>query len=132
MKKILLITSFTALFSMAAFAQDAPGLKTDKAPPPPHKMEDGYRGMEDARSMTIKQAKTMHDGASVSLKGNLVKKTGEDLYQFRDKTGQIDVYIPMAIFDGKNVSPDELVGISGSLDAKQKPVRIKVSHFQKQ
>ena len=132
MKKILLITSFTALFSMAAFAQDAPGLKTDKAPPPPHKMEDGYRGMEDARSMTIKQAKTMHDGASVSLKGNLVKKTGEDLYQFRDKTGQIDVYIPMAVCDGKNVSPDELVGISGSLDAKQKPARIKVTHFQKQ
>ena len=132
MKKILLITSFTALFSMAAFAQDAPGLKTDKAPPPPHKMEDGYRGMEDARSMTIKQAKTMHDGASVSLKGNLVKKTGEDLYQFRDKTGQIDVYIPMAVFDGKNVSPDELVGISGSLDAKQKPARIKVTHFKKQ
>lgn len=132
MKKILLITSLTALFSMAAFAQDAPGLKTDKAPPPPHKMEDGYRGMEDARSMTIKQAKTMHDGASVSLKGNLVKKTGEDLYQFRDKTGQIDVYIPMAVFDGKNVSPDELVGISGSLDAKQKPARIKVTHFQKQ
>ncbi len=132
MKKILLITSFTALFSMAAFAQDAPGLKTDKAPPPPHKMEDGYRGMEDARSMTIKQAKTMHDGASVSLKGNLVKKKGEDLYQFRDKTGQIDVYIPMAVFDGKNVSPDELVGISGSLDAKQKPARIKVTHFQKQ
>lgn len=131
MKKILLITSFTALFSMAAFAQDAPGLKTDKAPPPPHKMEDGYRGMEDARSMTIKQAKTMHDGASVSLKGNLVKKTGEDLYQFRDKTGQIDVYIPMAVFDGKNVSPDELVGISGSLDAKQKPARVKVTHFQK-
>ena len=74
----------------------------------------------------------MHDGASVSLKGNLVKKTGEDLYQFRDKTGQIDVYIPMAVFDGKNVSPDELVGISGSLDAKQKPARIKVTHFQKQ
>lgn len=132
MKKILLITSFTALFSMAAFAQDATGLKTDKAPPPPHKMEEGYRGMEDARSMTIQQAKTMHDGASVSLKGYLVKKTGADIYQFRDKTGQIDVYIPMSIFDGKNVSPDELVGISGSLDARQKPVRIKVSHFQKQ
>jgi uncharacterized protein (TIGR00156 family) len=59
------------------------------------------------------------------------EENGEDLYQFRDKTGQIDVYIPMAVFDGKNV-PDELVGISGSLDAKQKPARIKVTHFQKQ
>lgn len=132
MKKILLMTSFTALFSMAAFAQDSPGLQTDKAPPPPHKMDDGYRGMEDARSMTIQQAKTMHDGASISLRGNLVKKLGDDLYQFRDKTGHIDAYIPMAIFDGKKVSPDELVGISGSLDVKQKPARIKVTHFQKQ
>jgi uncharacterized protein (TIGR00156 family) len=89
MKKILLITSFTALFSMAAFAQDAPGLKTDKAPPPPHKMEDGYRGMEDARSMTIKQAKTMHDGASVSLKGNLVKKTGRISTSSATKPGKL-------------------------------------------
>jgi hypothetical protein len=65
------------------------GLKTDKAPPPPHKMEDGYRGMEDARSMTIQQAKTMHDGASVSLKGNLVKKTGKISISSATKPGKL-------------------------------------------
>jgi len=82
--------------------------------------------------MNVKQAKEMHDGASISLRGNLIEKKGEDIYTFRDKSGQMDAYIPMAIFDGKNVTPDELVGISGSLDAKQKPMRIKVTHFQKQ
>ncbi|PDO89170.1 YdeI family stress tolerance OB fold protein [Kosakonia pseudosacchari] len=132
MKKIVLAASLVALFSMTAFAEDAPGLKADKAPPPPHKMDDGYRGMEDARTMTVKQAKALHDGASVSLRGNLVEKESGDLYLFRDKTDQVQVYIPVAIFDGKSVSPDELVGISGSLDKKQQPVRVRVTHFQKQ
>ena len=130
MKKIVLSACLAALFSMSAFADEAPGLKADKAPPPPHKMDDGYRGIEDARSMNVKQAKSLHDGASVSLRGNLLKKEGNDLYQFRDKTGHIQVQIPMAEFEGKSFSPDDLVGISGSLDKKQKPVRVKVTHFQ--
>ncbi|WLI78057.1 YdeI family stress tolerance OB fold protein [Kosakonia sp. H02] len=132
MKKIVLTACFAALFSMSALAEEAPGLKADKAPPPPHKMDDGYRGIEDARSMTVKQAKELHDGASISLRGNLVEKQGEDVYLFRDKTDQIQAYIPIAVFDGKSLSPDELVGISGSLDKKQQPARIKVTHFQKQ
>ncbi len=132
MKKILLAAGLAALFSVTAFAEDAPGLKADKAPPPPHKMDDGYRGIEDARSMTVKQAKALHDGASVSLRGNLVEKESGDLYLFRDKTDQVQVVIPMAVFDGKSVSPDELVGISGSLDKKQQPPRIRVTQFQKQ
>lgn len=130
MKKIVLSACLAALFSMSAFADEAPGLKADKAPPPPHKMDDGYRGIEDARSMNVKQAKSLHDGASVSLRGNLLKKEGNDLYQFRDKTGHIQVQIPMVVFEGKSFSPDDLVGISGSLDKKQKPVRVKVTHFQ--
>lgn len=132
MKKIVLSACLAALFSMSAFADEAPGLKADKAPPPPHKMDDGYRGIEDARSMNVKQAKSLHDGASVSLRGNLLKKEGNDLYQFRDKTGHIQVQIPMAVFEGKSFSPDDLVGISGSLDKKQKPERVKVTHFQKE
>ncbi len=35
--------------------------------------------------MTVEQAKTMHDGATVSLRGNLLKRQGDDRYQFRDK-----------------------------------------------
>ncbi len=133
MRKMILAASLAALFTLPALADEKPGLNTEeKAPTPAHKLDDGYRGIEDARTMNVKQAKEMHDGASISLRGNLIEKKGEDIYTFRDKSGQMDAYIPMAIFDGKNVSPDELVGISGSLDAKQKPMRIKVTHFQKQ
>lgn len=132
MKKIVLTACVAAFFSMTAFADDAPGLKAGEAPPPPHKMEDGYRGMEDARGMTIEKAKEQRDGATVSLRGNLVKKEGDDVYTLRDKTGEIQVYIPAAVFEDKSVSPDELVGISGSLDKKQQPARVKATHFRKE
>lgn len=55
-----------------ALADDQGGLKQDAAPPPPHAIEDGYRGTDDAKKMTVDFAKNMHDGASVSLRGNLI------------------------------------------------------------
>ena len=132
MKKLLLLAGFTAMLSLPALADDQGGLKTDEAPPPPHAMDKGYRGMEDAKGMTVVQAKAMHDGASVSLTGNLIKKTTGDRYQFRDKTDTIEVEIPMAVFDGRSISPDHLVAINGTLDKKQKPAVMNVDHLQKQ
>lgn len=58
------------------FADDKGGLKKDTAPPPPHALDDGYRGTEDARIMTVQQAKTLHDGATLSLRGNLIDDQG--------------------------------------------------------
>lgn len=60
----------------------------------------------------------MHDGASVSLRGNLISHKGEDRYVFRDKSGEINVVIPAAVFDGREVQPDQMINISGSLIRK--------------
>lgn len=132
MKKVLVIAGLSAVLSLPVMADDQGGFKSDAAPPSPHSMDKGYRGMEDAQGMTVVQAKAMHDGASISLTGNLIKKMGEDKYQFRDKTGTLDVIIPQAVFDDRKLSPDELVAINGTLDKQQKPAVMKVDHFQKQ
>ena len=59
------------------FADDENGgLKKDTAPPPPHALDEGYRGTENARIMTVQQAKSMHDGATISLRGNLIDGQG--------------------------------------------------------
>ncbi|HFV1862885.1 TPA: YdeI family stress tolerance OB fold protein, partial [Escherichia coli] len=92
-----------------ALADDQGGLKQDAAPPPPHAIEDGYRGTDDAKKMTVDFAKNMHDGASVSLRGNLISHKGEDRYVFRDKSGEINVVIPAAVFDGREVQPDQMI-----------------------
>lgn len=119
------------MLSLPALADEQGGFKADKAPPPVKEQDSGYRGMEDARIMTVTQAKEMHDGASLSLRGNLIKKTGEDSYQFRDKGGTIDVIVPPAVFDGREVSPDNLLTISGSWDKKHNPPVMRVDRIVK-
>lgn len=67
MKKLAL--AMACLFAAAvAQADDKGGFSQDAAPPPPHKLDDGYRGVEEGRIMTVEQAKTMHDGATVSAR----------------------------------------------------------------
>ncbi len=80
--------------------------------------------------MTIEQAKQMHDGATISLRGNLIDGSG-DKYVFQDKSGKIDVIIPKAVFDGRTVKPDQMISINGSLDKKSSPSVVRVDHLQK-
>lgn len=113
------------------FADDNGGLKKDTAPSPPHALDEGYRGVEDARTMTVQQAKTMHDGATISLRGNLIDDLGDDKFVFRDKTGSIHTLIPLSVFDGRTVKPDQMISINGSLDTKTQPPVVRVNRIQK-
>lgn len=127
-----LILSLLVLLTISpVYADDQGGLKEIVAPPAPHKIEDGYRGTEDARVMTVKFAKTMHDGATLSLRGNLIHHNGGDHYIFRDSTDQIEIIIPKNIFDGREVKPDQMISINGTLDKKGKLLVMKVDRLQK-
>lgn len=129
--KIQAIVLASFLVMPYALAADEGGLKPGEAPPPPHAIEDGYRGTEDAKKMTVDFAKTMHDGATVSLRGNLISHKGDDRYVFRDKSGEINVIIPSAVFDGREVEPDQMININGSLDKKSDPAVVRVTRLQK-
>jgi len=130
MKKQILI--FSCLLAVqSAWAQKEGGLNESVAPPPPHKIEDGYRGTEDARIMTVEFAKTLHDGATISLRGNLIEHIGDDRYLFRDKSGSIQMVIPAVVFDGREVKPDQMLSINGSLDKKMTPPIVRVDLLQK-
>lgn len=129
--KLYVATLVCCFLIPTAFAEDNGGLKKDTAPPPPHALDDGYRGTEDARIMTVQQAKTMHDGATISLRGNLIDEQGGDKFVFRDKTGSISTLIPAAVFDGRTVKPDQMISINGSLDTKTQPPIVRVDRLQK-
>jgi len=129
--KLTVAPLLCCLLIPAAYADDNGGLKKDTAPPPPHALDDGYRGAEDARIMTVEQAKEMHDGATISLRGNLIDGGEGDKFKFRDKTGTIDTVIPKAVFDGRTVQPDNMISINGSLDKKSTPPVVRVDRIQK-
>ena len=125
MKKLALAMACVLAVGIAQ-ADDKGGFSQDAAPPPPHKLDDGYRGVEDGRIMTVEQAKTMHDGATISLRGNVLTR------QFRDKSGTITAIIPAAAFNEQHVEPDDLVSINGSLDRKMTPPVVRVDRLLKQ
>ncbi|MDY1038625.1 YdeI family stress tolerance OB fold protein [Enterobacteriaceae bacterium RIT714] len=129
--KLLWAPLFCCLLIPTAWADDNGGLQKGEAPPPPHKIDEGYRGTDDARIMTVEQAKTMHDGATISLRGNLIDNAEGDKYTFRDKTGQIETIIPHSVFDGRTVKPDHMISINGSLDKKMTPPVVRVDRIQK-
>lgn len=128
--KLPVISALLIFLMPYAWADNNAGLQKGDAPPPPHALDDGYRGTDDARIMTINQAKTLHDGATISLRGNLIDGSG-DKYVFQDKTGRIDVIIPKAVFDDRTVKPDQMISINGSLDKKSSPPVVRVDRLQK-
>lgn len=58
--KLSLISAFLIFLVPAVWADNNGGLQKGEAPPPPHALDSGYRGTDDARIMTIDHAKEMH------------------------------------------------------------------------
>lgn len=81
---------------------------------------------------TVQEAQKMRDDSRVSLKGNLVKSLGDEVYLFRDATGTIEVEIDGDIWRGQNIKPEDIVVISGELDKEWNHTSIDVSSISKQ
>ncbi|MEN3258742.1 NirD/YgiW/YdeI family stress tolerance protein [Sodalis endosymbiont of Spalangia cameroni] len=121
-----------ALFSPAVLAAPDGGFHPDKAPPPPQKQDGGIRGVEDLRPTPIKQVKTLRDGAWVTLTGNIHRQLGKDNYEFHDKTGSLALHIAPDGWHGADISPDDLITVSGRLHKGPQGTSVAVEQLQKQ
>lgn len=101
------------------------GFDASEAPPPDHKQEDGIKGSEDAREATVKTVVSGGENSWVTLEGNIIKKTGEARYLFRDKTGSITIIINDDKWDSQKVTPKDLVSISGRFGKEKSPPLIR-------
>lgn len=91
----------------------------------------GFKG-PGPEVVTVKQALTMRDDARVSLKGNIVKSLGDEVYLFQDATGSIEVEIDSEDWRGLTVQPEDVVIISGEVEKDWNHTSIDVSSVTKQ
>lgn len=82
-------------------------------------------GAEVGRS-TVAKAKDMRDEAWVVLEGNIVKKVGDERYEFRDSTGTIVTDIDDSVWAGQNVSLKDKVRLEGEIDKDLTTVEVDV------
>lgn len=77
--------------------------------------------------VTVQQVKDQqNDGSYVTLEGFIVKRLGDELYLFRDDTGEIEVEIDDEVWQGQQVDANTKVQIQGEVDEDLTSVTIEV------
>ncbi len=92
--------------------------------------QGGFNG-PDVATTTVEQAKSMRDDSWVVLEGNLVRKVGDELYEFRDRSGTINVEIDDKDWRGLTVNPQDKVRLEGEVDKDWNSVEIDVKRITK-
>ncbi|EPN9345445.1 YgiW/YdeI family stress tolerance OB fold protein [Cronobacter sakazakii] len=90
----------------------------------------GFQG-PDAANTTVSEAKNLRDDAWVVLEGNIVRKMGKELYEFRDASGTVNVDIDDHVWNGVTVTPKDKVRIEGEVDKDWNSVEIDVKKITK-
>ncbi|MGE6334598.1 NirD/YgiW/YdeI family stress tolerance protein [Stenotrophomonas sp. NPDC077659] len=80
-----------------------------------------------AATTTVAEARTQRDDHAVVLRGTLVARIGDERYQFRDVTGQIEVEIDDEDLPRRPFGADTVVELRGKVDTHHfKPTDIDV------
>lgn len=118
-KSLLMTTAAVAMIALTSFA-DA-------------KMKSGgFAGPKGDTDMqaTVEQAKNLNDEAYVTMKGNIVKKIGNEKYLFKDNTGTIEIEIDDDDWNGLVVAPEDVVIIEGEVDKGWYDIEIEVDQVK--
>jgi len=113
-----------------AFAATGGGFEASETPPPAHKQDSGIKGSEDAGESTVSEVISSDKNTWVTLEGNIIEKTGDAHYTFRDKTGSMGIILKDDQWNGQKVTPKDLVSISGRLEKEQAKNIVRVEQIR--
>lgn len=92
--------------------------------------QGGFVG-PNVSNTTVEKAKGLRDDSWVVLDGNIVRKVGKELYEFRDASGSVNVDIDDDVWGGLTVTPKDKVRIEGEVDKDWNSVEIDVKRITK-
>lgn len=86
----VLLASSIAIPALAAQG----GFSAEKDPVATERMYAGHKVQQENSQSRIQAVSSMHEGAWITLEGNVISQQQEEWYTFRDPTGTIKVRIP--------------------------------------
>jgi len=87
---------------------------------------DGQR-----ESVTVKQAKSLHDDSRVTLTGKITARASDDKYWLEDSTGRIKIDIDDDDWDDEDLAIGKTVCVTGNTDKDDDDhIEIDVDHVQ--
>ena len=94
----------------------------------PLQSQGGFNGPPVAK-IDVARAKELRDDTWVVLEGYITHKVGDELYGFKDSSGNVSVDIDDKIWRGLSISPSNLVRIEGEVDKDWNSIEIDVKRI---
>lgn len=107
----MLLTSFIAIPALAAQG----GFSAEKEPVATERMYAGHKVQQENGQSRIQAVSSMHEGAWITLEGNVISQQQDEWYNFRDPTGTIKVRIAQKVWNGQHFDAQDLVRVSGQI-----------------
>ncbi|AUY12856.1 hypothetical protein C3414_25585 [Serratia sp. SSNIH2] len=123
----MLLTSFIAIPALAAQG----GFSAEKEPVATERMYAGHKVQQENGQSRIQAVSSMHEGAWVTLEGNVISQQQDEWYTFRDPTGTIKVRIPQKVWNGQHFDAQDLVRVSGQVVHLSSTATISVERISK-
>ncbi|MBQ7303492.1 MAG: NirD/YgiW/YdeI family stress tolerance protein [Alphaproteobacteria bacterium] len=73
----------------------------------------GFQNNNQQQMVTVTEIAELNDGDYVVMQGNILEKTGDDSYNFKDNTGTMIIEIDDEDWAGITVTPNDVVIIEG-------------------
>ena len=123
----VLLASFIAIPALAAQG----GFSAEKDPVATERMYAGDKVQQENSQSRIQAVPSMHEGAWITLEGNVISQQQEEWYTFRDPTGTIKVRIPQKVWNGQHFDAQDLVRVSGLISRENGATSLNVEVIKK-
>lgn len=90
----------------------------------------GFTGPDNRQTVTVAEVAGLPDDTEVRLTGYIVKKLGDEKYEFRDDTGTVVVEIDDDDWKGIEVSPETRVEIAAEVDQEGQTTELDVDSIR--
>ncbi|MCF7954677.1 MAG: NirD/YgiW/YdeI family stress tolerance protein [Phycisphaerae bacterium] len=84
----------------------------------------------DHKVITVAQAKELEDDAKVVLEGFIIEDLGDEMYLFRDATGDINLKIDEDAWKKCKMDPEMLVRVYGEIDREDDSLKVEVKKIK--
>ncbi len=95
-----------------------------------HAQTGGFNGPDGRELVTALKVQELADDTNVRLVGYIVRKTGDEEYEFKDDSGTLIVEIDDDDWHGLEVSPADKVQLTGEVDKERAGNTIDVDSVQ--
>ena len=81
-------------------------------------------GADSAPAATALEAQQAAEGVTCVLEGKIINRIQKDRYTFEDSSGSLTVTIPPHVFGTVEITPENLIRITGEIRGKKDPNRL--------